>query len=195
MDWQDESMQRAGIAWLLGLPLTLLGWLSAHTVAYKLVLPDEHERAHVLAASGHGYLEHVPLLTAACVVAAGSGFFLRASRRPGRPIPASALGVLPLFGFAVQEYLERALHTDAIPWATALDPVFLVGLALQLPFALLALAVARALTGLADTVGARARPRPCFPRGTVLLRPHTVGSSPTSVLASGHAGRAPPVPA
>jgi hypothetical protein len=188
-------MRRTGPAWLLGFPLAVLGWLSAHAVAYELVAPGAHERAHLLASSGHGYLEHAPLLAAACVVLVAGGFFLRARGRRIRLIPPWALGVLPLVGFAVQEYLERALQSGVIPWGTALEPVFLVGFALQLPFAVVAAFVARALTGLADSVAARESPRPRFAPGPTLPRPTAAEPRPSPALASGHAGRAPPLQA
>lgn len=186
-------MQRTGPALLLGFPFAVLGWLSAHAVAYELVAPDAHERAHLLASTGHAYLEHAPSLVAACVVLAAGGFFLRARGRRTHAIPWWALGVLPFGGFALQEHLERALQTGVIAWGTALEPVFLVGLALQLPFAAVAVFVARALTGLADVVAARESPRPSFPPGSTLPAPTAAELRLSPELASGHAGRAPPL--
>jgi hypothetical protein len=185
-------MQRIGVAWLLGLPLAVLGWLSAHAVAYDVAFPSAHERADALAASGHDYLERAPLLAAVCVVVAAGGFLLRARGRSSRPLPAWALGLLPLVGFAVQEHVERALHAGAIPWGTGLEPVFLVGLALQLPFAVLAGLVARAFTGLADILAVQSVERLRVARCTFLPVPAAADPRPTTALASGHAGRAPP---
>jgi hypothetical protein len=175
------------------LPLAVVGWLSAHAAAYGLVVPDAHERAHLLASSGHGYLEHAPLLAATCVVLAAGGFFLRACGRGDGRIPAWALGILPVVGFAVQEFLERVLYGGGLSWGTALEPVFLVGLALQLPFALVAALVGRALTGLADAVASREPPRPRLAPRTDLPLPRAAERRSTAVLAAGHAGRAPPL--
>ena len=68
--------------------------------------------------------------------------------------------VLPPLAFASQELAERLLHAEAFPFQAALEPRFVLGLLLQLPFGLLALLVARALLrvveGLVDAL-ARAR--------------------------------------
>jgi hypothetical protein len=53
--------------------------------------------------------------------------------------------VLPPLAFASQELAERLLHAEAFPFQAALEPRFLLGLLLQLPFGLLALLIARAL--------------------------------------------------
>lgn len=188
-------MERLRPAWLLGLPLAVLGWLTAHSAAYELAAPEGRERAHLLAASGHGYLEHAPLLVAACLVLAAAGFVARARGRARDPAPAWLLAVLPLAGFAVQEHLERALSSGTIPWETTLQPVFLLGLVLQLPFALGAAFLARALTRLADAVASRQAP-PRRPRASLRIgAPLSALLPPRKALASGRAGRAPPVPA
>ena len=109
-------------------------------------------------------------------------------------MPSWLLGVLPLVGFAVQEHLERLLH-DGPLWATALEPVFLLGLLLQLPFALGAALLARALARLADVIGGRPVRMCRFDRQPLLARPVGADERTTNVLAAGHAGRAPPVPA
>ena len=64
-------------------------------------------------------------------------------------MPAWPFAVLPPLAFALQEHLERLLHAGAVPWTAVLEPTFLPGFLLQLPFALLAFAVARALLGAA----------------------------------------------
>jgi len=181
-------------AWLLALPLTVLAWLGAHELAYGLAFSSGHERTHALAASGHGYLELTPLLAAVCLTLAAAGFLARVAGRASCTLPAWAFGTLPLVGFAVQEHVERLL-TGAASWGTALEPVFLVGLALQLPFGLAAALLARALLAAADELAA-ARAAPRRPR----LRPAAVLSAateadlvPEPALASRRAGRAPPV--
>jgi hypothetical protein len=182
-------------AWLLGLPLAVLGWLTAHTAAYELVAPDHRERARLLAGSGHGYLEYAPLLVATCSTLAALGFLARTRGRAGRLVPAWVLGALPLAGFAVQEHLERALTSGGISWETALQPVFLLGLLLQLPFAFGAALLARALTSVADTFVSR---RPGRRRAKARIRlaaPLSASLPAPKALASVRAGRAPPVPA
>ena len=74
----------------------------------------------------------------------------RGGRRGLAPPTIAALAA-PV-AFAVQEHVERvAAGQDA--WLTALAPTFLVGLALQLPFALVGLWLARRLTAVALALG------------------------------------------
>jgi hypothetical protein len=188
-------MQRVGPAWLLGLPLLVIGWLAAHAVTYDLVVADPHERARVLAASGHGYLDHAPLLAAGCAVLVAGGLLLRARGRGTRRIPAWAFAVAPVVAFAVQELLERQLHDGSVAWGTLLEPVVLVGLALQLPFALVAALVGRALTGLADAFAEQKSSRPPLAGLPEASAPCIPERRQLGVLAVGHAGRAPPLPA
>ena len=177
-------MERLRPAWLLGLPLLAVGWLSAHALAYELVPAEEH---------GHGYLAQAPLFLTLCAATVSVALAVRTAGRRGRMLPGWLVGALPLLGFAVQEHLERGLALGAVPWGTALEPVFLLGLVLQLPFALAALVVARALTALADAVAARP---PARPRSTFRLAPPPPVQAEVAgalALARGWAGRAPPV--
>lgn len=190
-------MERLRPAWLLALPLAVLAWLGAHRLAYDIAFSGADARQHALAASGHGYLDHAPLLAALCTTLAALGFVTRVfgEDRARGSLPAWAFGALPLLGFAVQEHLERALHGGGLPWDTSLQPVFLLGLALQLPFGLAAGLVARALLTTADEVGTalEAKPRVRL-RPTVALFPVDAADlTPVPALASGRAGRAPPV--
>lgn len=179
-------MERLRPAWLLGLPLLAVAWFSAHALAYELVPAREH---------GHGYLAQAPLFLTLSAATIAVALAARVAGRRGRPLPRWIAGAVPLLGFAVQEHLERGLASGAVPWATALEPVFLLGLLLQLPFALAALLVAGALAALADAVAVAAR-RPPGPR--FALRPARRRRAPAPlrggpVLARGWAGRAPPV--
>ena len=61
--------------------------------------------------------------------------------------------LLPPIAFVVQEIAERLIHTGHVPWTLPLQPAFLFGLALQLPFALAALLVAWVLDSAARAVG------------------------------------------
>jgi len=134
-------MVRHGLAWLTVVPLAAIGALGAHESAYRL-----------LGAGGegvHGYLAHLPQLLAALSVLAalGAGLTTRRGRAPAAwPFAAVALG-----GFAVQEHVERLVHTGELPLLVTW-PVFLLGLALQLPFALAAYLVARALLHVAQAL-------------------------------------------
>jgi hypothetical protein len=140
-------VRRSALVLLLTLPLAAAGTLVAHEVAYSLLdAPSE---------GVHGYLEHLPLLLTVLALPALLALAV-ASRAAGPrawPFAAAALGV-----FVAQEHLERLAHTGELP--LVLDrPVFWVGLLLQLPFALAAWLVARALVGVAHVLARRSRVR------------------------------------
>ena len=164
-------MPRRGLAWLLALPLMTAGSLAAHELAYRLVEADAGRRAGLLGGSGHAYLEATPFVlgTAAAFLAAGLLVLARNAWRGSRQYRPAAwpIALLPVVGFAVQEHAER-IGSDASALAAATEPTFLAGVALQLPFAVLALLAARWLGGAAEAVGrALAAPpeRPARPHG------------------------------
>jgi hypothetical protein len=135
---------RRVLAWTITLPLTAAGVLCGHSVAYA-ALGEPSEGIHA-------YLEHAPQLLAVLVSVALAAlvFETRGATRPAWPFAAFALAV-----FATQEHAERLVHTGDLPWL-ATRPVFLLGLALQVPFALAAWLTARSLL----RVRATAPPRP-----------------------------------
>jgi Zn-dependent protease with chaperone function len=180
----------------------LAGSLSAHELSYWLVAPDAHTRAHLLAESGHGYYRHLPLALAtlgALLLLTLAGRIAQAARRGPLAAPAAyPFFLLPLVGFSLQEHLERLLHTGDLPLGAALEPTFLVGLVLQLPFSLAAYACARLLLAAADRLGrALAGRPPARPvRPLALILPAARELPPRrSALALGHAQRGPPLPA
>ena len=180
----------------------LAGSQVAHVFAYRLVYPEAHVRWRVLLSTGHGYFAYWPLV---CGVVGGVllvGFVVgvmdSARRRGPRPLPAWAFALLPLVGFTVQEFTERWLAGSSFPWWMVLQPTFRIGLAFQLPFALLAFLLARLLLRAAERVvralrGRAARPRPAgvLPEWFALA----VWLPRVAVLAEGHAGRGPPLAA
>jgi hypothetical protein len=121
--------------WLVVSPVLAGGVLVAHSLAYRLTgTPTD---------PFHSYLEHVPqillLLTLAGLALGGVGRGLHAP-------PAAAFPIL-----------ERIVHGAGVPLLFA-TPAFLVGLLLQIPFALAAWALARWLLG-AVRATRRHRPR------------------------------------
>ena len=185
--------------WLVVVPLMLAGTEVAHALAYRLVYPQAAVRWRALAASGHGYAGWLPVVLgiggAVMLVGLFSGVVDAARRRSSRPVPAWAFGMLPLAGFTLQEFLERWIAVGGFPWWMVEQPTFRVGLVLQLPFALVALLVARILLRVVERVGLALRER----RGrlavgatSACLRPVSVAALRLSVLATGHAGRGPP---
>jgi hypothetical protein len=194
---------RRTTALMVAIPLALASWLGAHCLAYWLVSPGEEHHMGMHAEHGHAWLGYTPALAiwALAVVVAGLvlcvGEGMR-GRRPARP-PLRLFALLPPAGFALQEHVERLIATGSIPNDVLVEPTFLVGLALQLPFALAALLLTRALYSLGFGLGrAMAGTLATGPalRCTGALPPALLPASATlsspSVLALGHGQRAPP---
>ena len=186
---------RSPAAWLLSLPLAGAGWLSDHELAYRLVAPADAHAAH-LERAAHGYLRVAPLLLAfalSAVVAAVAALAGAVRGRPGSRPPALPFALLPPLGFVVQEAAERLLTAEPVA-ALALEPVFLVGLLLQLPFAVAAFAVARLLFEVSHALGLRLGAFRRHPRtaAAVPSRPACADLPRVSALAGSHAQRGPP---
>jgi hypothetical protein len=190
---------RQRLAWLSTAPLRFGGLLAAHSLGYRLAIADPHARADALAHTGHGYIGYAPFALAVCLgvllaalVQQGAAGF-RGERR--RAATSPLIVVLPPLAFVIQEFLERLIHVGHVPLTLVLQPAFLIGLALQLPFALAALLVAWALDSAARAVGRAlaARPRPTFPAFVPV--PARVATAPRLAgLARGYGERAPPFP-
>jgi hypothetical protein len=196
-------MSARGAAWLISLPLAVASWLGAHCFAYWLLSPGAGQHMGLHAERGHAYLGYTPaivvwalaLVLAGLVLWVGQG--LR-GRGPSAP-PLRLFALLPPLGFAVQEHLERLIGTGGIPDNLVLEPTFLVGLALQLPFAIVALLLAHALHAIGVGLGrvlARElvlrEPIPCAPRALLRL-PASATLVALPGLAPGRGPRAPPL--
>lgn len=135
----------------------LVGVEAAHALAYRVVFPEASLRGAVLAATGHAYVAWLPLVLALGGAVAIVGLVAAVADvvRGGtvRELGAGAFAALPPLAFALQELLELSLHTGHIAWHAFAAPTFLPGLALQLPFALLAFVVTRLLLRVAAKVG------------------------------------------
>jgi hypothetical protein len=140
-------MRRTLLAWLLVLPLVALSTQLAHSLAYRLLESNALARAQHLEATGHSSIALVPLLsviTLVLVFAVGAAVMRDAGR--GYSIGSIALwpfAVMPVAGYALQEVLERVGTGHGDLSAILAEPTMVGGLALQLPFALAAYAIAR----------------------------------------------------
>ena len=191
---------RRRLAWLIAVPLAVIGSLAGHSVAYRAAVPDELERTQVLASSGHGYLEYAPLAIALCVALAALGFVAAVLDSFGRRDRGRAGGHFVLVAaiapvaFVLQELGERYAHDGQFHWQLLVSTPFLLGLALQLPFALLAAAIAYALATAARLVAGaleNARPRRA---GTPFVLPSLSVELPrVRALAGGSSVRGPPL--
>jgi hypothetical protein len=186
---------RARTFWFLTLPALFVAETTGHTLMARTLDPA-NER--------HGLTSHVleayaPQLVAVTLLLAGAILGRRALasfRAEGpQPLPGWRLAAIPALGFLAQEHLERVLQDDQVGWLTTLEPAVLIGLGLQLPCGLLAIWLVRTLLRAAEQLGwMLARLSADGARGPVLLGVGEFTASPLrlSVLASRHAGRAPP---
>jgi hypothetical protein len=190
---------RPHFVWLLVFALTVAGWISAHEVAYRLALSHPHGGGSDVSEHRHAYLAYGSLVIALCLLIAfvcTAGLVARPDglRPPSRRLLLLVV-LLPPLGFALQEVTEGLLTTGALPYEAAAQPTFLLGILLQLPFALAALAVARVLFAfarcLARSVGEAGRPRlvslELSLRSVVEARPPRLPA-----LAFGYGERGPP---
>jgi hypothetical protein len=146
---------RKALSWLVVPPVCATGVLAAHTVAYTIF--------GTALGSTHEYLAHVPqVLGVAGIVGL---FSVAGATRAPRPSPAPFVA-LALVAFTLQEHLEQLAHGGGFPMLLT-SPLFLTGLALQLPFALLAWLVCRWLLAAAEL--------------RVVRRPARLGTYPVSL--------------
>jgi len=156
---------RRRLPWLLTLPLMAAGSFAAHSLTYLIAAAraSEHAEMSERASPGRaGYLLlFLGILAATALVAAVARLLGRRARGDG--LSPWLFFVLPPLAFALQELSERLLQAEAFPFHAALEPRFLLGLGLQLPFGLLALLVARLLLRLVERIA------------SLLTRPNRVG--------------------
>ena len=130
------------------------------------------------------------ILVAALVIALAR----RARGTTRRGAGACAFFLMPLIAYSSQELIERLLHAESFPFQAALEPRFLLGLALQLPFALAAFALGWLLLRLGTRLlRLLARhPQPALPLARAWT-PQRDFSPPIPALARGHPLRGPPL--
>jgi hypothetical protein len=119
--------------WLVVSPVVAAGVLTAHWLAYRLTSTPTDPF--------HGYLEHAPQVL--LLLAFGGVILTVVTRRVNAP-PSGAFPLVALATFVLQEHLERLVHGGGVPFLLT-SPAFVLGLALQIPVALVAWALARRL--------------------------------------------------
>jgi hypothetical protein len=190
---------RRGLTWFVAVPLLLASSQAAHFLAYRIVYPGTPLRDQVLVATGHGYLDRLPLVfgaTGAIAFVALLVAVVDASRgHAPRALPPWAFGLLTPTAFVIQEYLERSLHSGTFAWHTAAAPTFVPGLLAQVPLALLAWLAARLLLRAAAHAGrSLASPPPRLASEPLAsLVPVPPATPRTRVLARRLAERGPPL--
>jgi hypothetical protein len=156
----------------LALPafLGVLGliWVAAHALAHDVAMQPSGSHG-----AGHGrgldsYLAYLPTslalcLTLATAIATGAALGKRWAGRSGRSI--WLFGFVPVLGFAADTLVELSAHGATATALFELVPVFLIGLLVQIPFALVAVGLAGRILWLAERL---AWP---LPEGSRLSRP------------------------
>jgi hypothetical protein len=190
---------KRGLTWLVAVPLLLASTQAAHLLAYRIAYPETPLRAHALLATGHGYLDRLPLVFGAAGAIALVALLVAAvdaSRgKAARALPPWAFALLAPTSFTIQEYLERSLHSGTFAWHTAAAPTFLPGLIAQVPLALLAWLAARQLLRVAASAGRSllSEPPRLAPEPLAVLVPVSPATPRTRVLAQRLAERGPPL--
>lgn len=175
----------------------IAGLLVGHSLAYRLAIPDAHTRADALANSGHRYLAYTPLAITVCFGVLLAALILRAVLAfrgvPSRPAASPAIVLLSPLAFVAQELAERLIYSGHLSWTAVVQPSFLMGLALQLPFALTALLLAWLLDSAAAAVGRALASREEPLLSAFVPAPVCVPVTPRPAgLARGYGERAPP---
>jgi hypothetical protein len=194
---------RALLVWPASLSVCVAGWLIAHALAYRLVASGDEGSGALVERTGHGHLAFSPYLIAVSatvlLLALGAAVVAGATRRTRPAVPLAPYVVLPLLDFVSHTVVESVQSGHLVSTGAALEPVFLVGLALQVPLALAALLLARAALAWAEGVGRGLTPR-WRPRPLALASPAPprllIGMEHRPIipaLSSGCAERGPPV--
>jgi hypothetical protein len=197
---------RQRLPWLIALPLMAGGSFAAHALSYVFTGRhvagaigadgDVHSASH---RTSEGVAAHsvVPVgLVLALGIVAGTAWLVgRARGTRGRGVSPWLFFALPPLAFSSQELIERLVNAEAAPFHAAVEPRFLVGLALQVPLGLIALVVARALLRVVGQIArAFARPWPIsLPRRAAVFRLPVACELPRiPALALGYTQRGPP---
>jgi hypothetical protein len=196
-------MRQRRAAWLVALPVAIASWLNAHCLAYVLVPPAPSEHMHHHAESGHAYIGSAPVLIAVLITVLAAGLVLCAGeglrgRTGGLGPPALLFALLPSLGFVSQELIEGLVRSESLSAGLFMEPTFLAGFALQLPFAAGALMFCRCLYAIGYGLGCLLAACPGVTASAAgstpatHRRPMSVALIAPSVLAQGHGSRAPP---
>ena len=192
---------RRFLTWGLSVPLMFGGVEVAHWLAFRLVYSSPLARAQALRATGHGYLSAWPALAGVALALLAATFVVQVRRhasgggleRVAAPPSPLLFALLPPLAFAMQEHVEALVHSGSIT-GVADAPTFLLGIALQLPFAAIAFLLARLLLRVAAIVGDSIRPPALWVDGW--REPHrpagSVGCRPLTLLGA-RPGRGPPL--
>ncbi len=185
-------------AWLVTLPIALIGLEIAHAIA-NAAFGSPAAEGEVFASPASG-AQLVPMLLALALalivvglVARTAGWWWSPRRARSLALPFACLAPT---GFVLLELVEGLLHEGAVSWGSMLEPTFLAGLALQLPFALAGYCAARCMLRLSDRARALlVRRRPVWHAAPPRARSLRSNADRATAEHRGslYSGRAPPV--
>lgn len=180
-------VRRQRVIWLLCIPLTAVSGFVTHGAVQSMPAHTE-TGAHM--SSTPFDLSHLPVCLIVCALIALAGMALTTVRGPLTRPPLWLFALVPPFGFVAQEQIFMLLEEGRPGAGLSL----LVGLALQVPFALAAYTLAVGVLSLAAVVVRSLRSRPAvFVRAPVfLLEPSAASWPQPPAFVLGHGQRAPP---
>jgi hypothetical protein len=189
----NEAAGARVAGWAIGLGAAAV--LVGHGITYALVHPDGHERAGILASTGHAYLHLLDgpglVLAIASVFAAASVGFGRHGDAPDRGTLFRRLATFQLAAFVAMEVAER-VGSGSYGAGTGDLTVLVVGVAVQLVLALAGASLLRALHRGGERLStALGRARRVFPPVIVGAAPEVSRLVPVGVAAPRPA-RGPP---
>jgi hypothetical protein len=180
--------------------VALSGLLAGHAVSYVVAAPDPHERAALLAVTGHSQHGAFGTLALAAGVAALIGIVMQRVRTravAAAPLSTGRVAVLlwaaQTAGFVLLEAWERG-HGVAGAAELAGEPAFLIGLGAQLAVALVATALVVLVRATVDALLRLLTP-PAEETPTSLFLCAPGLRAPRSVARSAWNLRGPPSPA
>ena len=173
------------------LALSGLGWAAAHAFAHQAVMPATEGGGGAL----HEYAGYLPTSFALCfalALALAAGAMLGRRWRGGSVRSLWLFGLVPVIGF-VGHSIAEPLFGGSGSSPAQLAPIAAVGLLVQIPFALVAVGLARQVLWLAERLArtlvrtrAHHAPRPSR------QQPPPVGRAPSFRLDLAHSSRGPP---
>jgi hypothetical protein len=180
--------------------VALAGLLAGHAASFFVVAPDPHERAELLALTGHSPHSAFATLALAAAFAGLIGIVMQRVRTRWAADPAASrarvatlLWAAQTAGFVVLETWERGHGAEGIAdlWG---EPAFLVGLVAQLAVALIGTALVVLVRATVDAL-LRLFAAPADESSAPVLPSTTRVSAPPSVARAAWNLRGPPSPA
>lgn len=186
------SGRRFVVPALLG--LSGLGWAAVHALAHRAVMP-EHAMPDDATAAYASYLTTSMALCLALALPLAAGVVIGRQWRGASLRSLWLFGLVPVLGFVAHALLELVFGgTGHAPSVSALTSIALVGLLIQIPFALVAVGLARHVLWLAESLARALAAPPGSPVPAPAVAHERPGAThaPAFRLDLSHTERGPP---